>query len=611
MRAIFTELKRRNVFRVAIAYSVASWLLLQIADLSLGIVDAPAWIIQSLFIVLAVGFVFAVIFSWLYELTPDGLVKESEVSGDGSVIVHTAKKLDYLTIALLVAAVSYLVLDRYVLEQRVNPNLAPNSAVANLNPVDTGPKDNSIAVLPFSDLSPQGDQEYFSDGIAEELLNLLVGVEGLKVASRTSSFAFKGQNINIPDIASKLKVANILEGSVRKAGSKVRITAQLIDTRDDRHLWSGTYDRDLTDIFAIQDEIATAIVDALKQELGVVATSDSIVVAQATDNLHAYDLYLQGRELFLARQSLALAIELFQRAIELDPNYAKAWEGLAAVHRVADDWLVGDGIEHVSLSMGAARQALSLDPDLSLPYAVLADSPGVISAETGRSDFAESLRLYDLAIEKDPNNTTAWLWRGIELDTLGYFDRAIADFDQCIARDPAYLNCIQHRAAALLYRGETDAALEAFLPTVFKNYHSMCDVFVPVLVDEGDSLAAVLLAFSKFNRPYVPAGEWVEALEHPERDHSAGLARLDRWAMEEGYDYSIDVPIALLAFKAYERAAQSPGMRYVLHSPAAKAFRQTDYFKQFVYDNGIEDHWREYGFPPHCQLHEDQSFSCD
>jgi TolB-like protein len=470
---------------------------------------------------------------------------------------------------------------------------------------------NSIAILPFSDLSAEGDQAYFSDGIAEELLNLLVRVDGLKVASRTSSFAFKGQNRNIPEIAAELKVANILEGSVRKAGNRVRITAQLIDTRDDRHLWSDTFDRELVDIFAIQDEIATAIVDALKDQLGVQAASDTIVVKAATGNLDAYDLYLKGRNLFIARQNLDEAIGLFQRAIELDPNYARAWEGLAATERVADDWLLDDGIDHNPLAIEAARRALELDPGLSMPYAVLAGRGMNPSPETGIDDLSEAERLLGLAIEKDPNNTTAWLWRGIHFNGLGYFDRAVADFNECLDRDPAYLNCVQYRAAALVFRGETDAGLAAFIPTVFENFHSMSDAFVPVLVERGNSFAAVLLATTKIRLPYAPTGEWIKALEHPDQDHRAGLAHFDRWAAEYHHDYAEDAPGILLAFGAYERAVRYPQLHWVLFSSASKAFRKTEYFKQFVHDLGIEDYWRKHGFPPMCRELGGQDFTCD
>ena len=609
--SLFGELKRRNVFRIATAYAVAAWLLLQLADLLLDNIGAPPWVIQSLFVVVGVGFVFALIFSWIYELTPEGVMKESEVPRDRSITLHTAKKLDYLTIALLLGAVAYFLVDRFVLD-------APAAAVAPvatttpaMEPAAPLAEPNSIAVLPFSDLSEHGDQAYFSDGIAEELLNLLAHVDGLKVASRTSSFVYKDQNRNITDIAGELKVAKILEGSVRKAGNRVRITAQLIDTRNDRHLWSDTYDRELDDIFAIQDEIASAIVSALKGQLGIDAAPDAIVVKAATDNLDAYDLYLKGRNLFIARQNLDQAITLFQQAIELDPNYARAWEGLAATQAVADSWITDDGINHRPLAAEAAQHALELDPELSMPYAVLGDTGVHKLPGTDIQDMTETIRLLDLAIQKDPNNTTAWLWRGIRFSTLGFFDRAIADFDECLARDPAYLNCVQHRAANLLYRGDTDAALAAFIPTVYENFHSMDEAFIDALVDQGNSFAAVLLATARMSVPYAPVGEWIKALEHPDADHRAGLAKFDRWNEQLPVDYGYEFPDFLVALGAYERAAKAPNLRFNLYSPAKKAFRQTVYFKQYVHDLGVEDYWRKHGFPPLCRSTGEQDFSCD
>jgi len=607
--SLISELKRRNVFRVATAYVVAAWLLLQIADLLLDNIEAPSWVIQSLFVVVGVGFVFALIFSWIYELTPDGVMKESDVPRDRSIALHTAKKLDYLTIALLLGAIAYLVADRYVLERpaaTVRPPAAESLAVE-----APAVEPNSIAVLPFSDLSENGDQEYFSDGIAEELLNLLVRVNGLKVASRTSSFAYKDQNRNIPEIAAELKVANVLEGSVRKAGNRVRITAQLIDTRDDRHLWSDTYDRDLVDIFAIQDEIATAIVSALKTELGVDAAADDIEVEVATGNLDAYELYLRGRNLFIARENLDTAIRLFEQAIELDPDFARAWEGLAAVQAVANDWVLNDGIDHIPLAAEAARKALELDPGLSMPYAVLGQSGANKLPGTDIPDMEESMRLLNQALQNDPNNTTAWLWRGIRWYTLGYFDRALADLDECLARDPAYLNCVQHRAATLLFQGDTDAAFAAFKPTIYENFHSMDEAFVGALVAQGDSFAAVLLATAKVDAPYAPVGDWVRALEHPEADHSAALARFDRWNAQLQLDYGYEIPQFLLAFGDYERATRSPNLRFTIWDPAAGDFRKTTWFRQFARKQGLEAYWLKYGFPPACHNQGAEEYTCD
>jgi len=620
MPSLFEELKRRNVIRVGIAYVVGSWLLVQGADLIFDLIGADDWVLRAVASVLALGFIPVVVFAWAYELTPEGIRKEKDIDRNHSVTQHTAKKLDIATMVLLLAAIGLLALDRALPEK---PAAVSISASSSQSPAEqsnisdpglaaaTRAEPNSIAVLPFADMSAEGDQEYFSDGISEELLNLLVRVDGLRVASRTSSFAYKGMTSNVPQIASELKVANIVEGSVRKAGNRVRITAQLIDTQQDRHLWSETYDRDLVDIFAIQDEIATSIVTALKQELGIDAAVDEIVVTADTENLDAYDLYLKGRTLFTARQRIDEALALFQSAIDLDAGFARAWEGLAAAEAVADDWLPGDGIDHIPLAEAAARKAMELDPDLSMPYAVLGNLGAKKLSGTEIPDMEESIRLLDLALEKDPNNTTAWLWRGILYNNLGFFSRAVPDFDECLARDPAYLNCVQHRAAALHYQGRSEEALQAFIPSLYKNFHSMDEAFIAVLVDQGNSLAAVALATARVGIPDWPVGLWIEALEYPEEDQSARLAELDRWIAQSGKDVTALWPDILVAMHAYERAIQYPYLKFTAFQPAYKKFRQTRWFKEFAHRMGYEAYWRAHGFPPSCRSVDEQDYSCD
>jgi TolB-like protein len=445
------------VFRVAIAYVVVAWLLVQVTDVMIDNIGAPDWVFSTILMVLAVGFPLALLFAWAFEMTPQGLKRESEVDRSKSITPHTGRKLDFVIIAVLVVALGYFISDKF------GKPAEPVSRAENLAQGEAGGEagataptaDPSIAVLPFVNMSNDPEQEYFSDGISEELLNLLVRVDGLKVASRTSSFTFKGANRNIPQIASELKVDHVLEGSVRKAQNRVRITAQLIDTRTDRHLWSDTYDRELTDIFAIQDEIANAIVSALQAELGV--GLEAVAVAAATENLDAYELYLKARELFQARQNLPTAIALFEQAIELDPGYARAWEGLAAVQSVAGSWLVGDGIDHKALAATAADRALELDPSLSMPYAVKG-----IDYDNRGNNVAEGIANLDRAIGNDDKNASAWLWRGIVLKDAGYLEESIADFRQCLAIDAAYTNCQQHLAEALRMAGHEAEGVRVF-----------------------------------------------------------------------------------------------------------------------------------------------------
>ncbi len=633
----FEELKRRNVIRVGIAYIVGSWLLIQGADLVFDLIGADDWVLRAVAGLLALGFIPAIAFAWAFEITPEGIKKEKDVDRTSSITHHTAKKLDIATMVLVLAAIGLLALDRFIpsvggrsaADQSSDPRMAPAHPCAPPSkcipaqksallqgplsepPAIVLPEPNSVAVLPFADLSPESDQQYFSDGISEELLNLLAGVDGLKVASRTSSFAYKGLPTSVPQIASELKVANILEGSVRKAGNRVRITAQLIDTREDRHLWSETYDRDLVDIFAIQDEIATAIVEALKEQLGVNVASENIVVAATTENLDAYELYLKGRTLFTARQNLDVAISLFKQAIELDPNYARAWEGLAAAEAVANDWNLNDGIDHIPLAYKAAQRAVELDPELSLPYAVMGNINFMKIPETEIPDLTESLRMLDLAIEKDPKNTTALLWRGIAHYTLADFDKGLADLDQCLAVDPDYLNCQQHGATVLLLQGHVKEALAAFTPSLYENFHSMDEAFVPVLVDQGNSIAAVLMVSARMEARYAPVGEWIKALEHPDSDHSAGLAKFDLWNAQQDQDYGYLYPDFMVALGAYEKAATSPNLRWTLYLPSTKGFRESPYFKPYVTKLGFVAYWRKNGFPPFCKELNEQDFECD
>ncbi|MDH4021265.1 MAG: hypothetical protein OEU84_16860, partial [Xanthomonadales bacterium] len=420
--SFFDELKRRNVVRVGLAYGIAGWVILQVADLVLENIEAPSWVIQALMLFVLLGFIASLVIAWAYEITPEGIKRDSEVDRSQSIAGHTGKKLDRIIIGFLVLAVAVLLVDRSMSPSEVGPDTASEDATVQVSQpgndrkpfqVEALPSEPSIAVLPFADMSPEQDQGYFSDGISEELLNLLVRVDGLMVASRTSSFTYKGSNQNLAEIASELKVDHVLEGSVRKADNRIRITAQLIDAKTDRHLWSESFDRELVDIFAIQDEIANAIVAALSAELGILQDTPAISVDTVTENLDAYELYLKARGLFLERQQLEVSIALFERAVELDPGFARAWEGLAAVYSVVESWGFR-GRDWDNLARQAAERALELEPGLSTPWAVI----GQIAQNNG--DFVSSMANINRAIELDPAIATNYLWRGITYSVLGF-----------------------------------------------------------------------------------------------------------------------------------------------------------------------------------------------
>ncbi|HSG98262.1 MAG TPA: hypothetical protein VLA11_09750, partial [Woeseiaceae bacterium] len=547
---LLTELKRRNVFRVAAAYVVLSWLILQMGDLLFDLMGLPEWANRIVLVILLLGFPVAVIFSWIYELTPEGVKKESAVDRTRSITPETGRKLNHITIGMIVLGIAVVGIDRFLLPEQpttqpvteTSPDAvtASGETSAGEGAVTTDGGLPSIAVLPFADMSPEGDQGYFSDGIAEEILNVLVRIDDLKVASRTSSFAFRGSQHDIPAIAEKLKVQHVLEGSVRKAGNRVRITAQLIDARDDRHLWSDTFDRELNDIFAIQDEIATAVVNALADALGSVSRVEGGLVEADTGNLDAYELFLEGRELFLARDRLSVAIDLLERAVELDPEFARAWEALAALYSVAPSWGTGDAETYRELSDRTADKALQLDPERHFAHAIKAQA---LTNRNGRIDWTGAMELTKRALDGNPKDATVWLWYGINLRFLGYTDQAGAYLERCLELDPAYENCRNHQAFLAMETGDIDrifAWLDRHLTEVPVRHTLLFPFFVPEMLRRGDVRLAYLMADSitwNFNGDARPIHLWIDGLMHPDENQEQRVDGLRAWAEE--HDTSI------------------------------------------------------------------------
>jgi tetratricopeptide (TPR) repeat protein len=394
---------------------------------------------------------------------------------------------------------------------------------------------------------------------------------------------------------------------VRKDGARIRITAQLIEAGSDRHLWSENFDRELVDIFAIQDEIANAIVQALTGKMGV-DYAKRVHVEVATDNLDAYEMYLQAREFFVNRIQLTESARLYRRAIELDPEFARAWEGLAATEIVSDDWIYDDGIHHEPLAKEAALRALELNPDLSMPRAVLG-----LHATESDANYLGGLDYLDAAVEKDSKNTTAWLWKGLTLKQLGFLDEAISDFERCLAIDPMYQNCRQHMATVYLMKGDTDRAVELLELTLEYNFHSITENFVSYLVRNNRRSLALLIADIKTDRDDAPVVEWIRAIENPDGDNSAGLARLEDWASKSATGRTLaDIPDIYVSFRAYGELEQSDRRSsWILWHPDAAEFRATPQFNRLVRKMGILDYWLERGFPSHCRPLGDDDFECN
>ena len=540
--SFFEELKRRNVFRVGIAYLIVAWLTLQVTDIVVPILELPDVFDRGVLLLLAIGFPFALIFAWAFEMTPEGVKKEKDVDRAVSITQHTGRKLDFIIIGVLTVAVAIFALDKFVWTESVAPK--------------------TIAVLPFVNMSADEENEYFSDGLSEELLNLLARIPELQVAARTSTFSFKGSNASIPEIASKLRVAHVLEGSVRKSGENIRITAQLIKASNGYHLWSKSWDRKLTDVFAIQDEIAAAVVAALKVTLLGEAPH-----ARVTD-VHAYELYLQSKALanLSTKESLEEAALLLNDALAIDPDYAKAWNqlGTIQINQAGHGYVPRKiGFERARISK---KRALQVEPNNARALSGLGwiamvhewafskaaqllrearelepgnvgflNAAAVLSGIFGQHD--QQISLLEAAIELDPfamsalsNLTIAYVETGRLVDAAERIDdmRAIEPNSFWVANGEAWLTWIS---------GDSEAALERFTDfggsvgnwgRVFA-LHDLgrddeIDEAIQVFLDAGwrpSQLAAIYAyvgdhdrAFAEFENAYEMRDDWLTEIRH-------------------------------------------------------------------------------------------------
>lgn len=465
----------------------------------------------------------------------------------------------------------------------------------------------SIAVLPFADMSPEGNQEYFADGLSEELLNVLVRVDGLQVASRTSSFALKDQVLSINEIADRLSVDHVLEGSVRKMNNRVRITAQLIDATTDKHLWSETYDRHLSDIFRIQDEIATAVVGALREELGI-AEDAPIEIRPATEDLTAYDAYLKARELYLARgkANVAESMRLFEHAVDLDPNFARGWEGLAGVYAIATSWGILDR-DYSAMSLVAAKRALEIDPGLSAPYAVI----GLTYRTHYPTPWAESIDNLKNAIERDDKATDPVLWLGMNYMAVGETTQAIETFTKCLEMDPAQKLCRKYRSLSYLTNGETDSAVADATINAENGYYSDFDAYIPHFLESDERLLAFTISRTVNWWANFPHRELIAAIEDGDNPSAERIQKFMQW----GADQNVGVKKhahTMLTLRAYENlTVDNWNNDYeMLWLPQFSHYRQSSAFKQLAGDLGLTAYWREHGFPPQCKAVGAVDFAC-
>ena len=424
-----TELKRRNVVRVAFVYGIVAWLLLQIVDIVVPLLELPDWVGKFFLLLIAIGLPLALIFAWAFEMTPDGLKLEKHVDRSQSVTVETGRKLDFMIIAVLLFAVALFALDKFVWVDEQAPELviaAEGAAVA--DPVSR----QSVAVLPFANRSANEDDLYFVQGMHDDVLTHLARIGSLKVISRTSVMEYRDTTKNMRTIGKELGVATILEGGVQRAGDRVRINMQLIDAVTDEHLWADTYDRQLTtaNIFAIQSEIASAIAAALHATLS--PTEQQALASIPTENLRAYDFFQRGRA--IQRNAGVTAqerrLQLFEQAVSLDPGFALAHVALASAY-MDRYWFYGRDKSDLTLARTAIDKGFELSP--GMPEAHIARSDYYYH---GFLDYDRALEQLDIAIPMVPGNAEAYAIRSFILRRRGNFDDSIPDLERAIDLDP-------------------------------------------------------------------------------------------------------------------------------------------------------------------------------
>ena len=437
---LIAELKRRNVIRMAGLYLVGAWLIVQVSSTVLPMFDAPPWLPRSIVILLAVCFIPALVFSWVFELTPGGIKRDAEVRPEESIAPQTARRMDRAIIVVLILALGYFGFDKFVLAPRREAAQIAQATRSGARQAMQASNKKTIAVLPFENLSGDPKQEYFSDGMTEELLNALANVPNLQVTARTSVFSLKGQRHDVREIGKLLGVAYLLEGSVRQADDEVRITAQLIRTDNGFHLWSQTYDRKFDHIFALQAELAGAIAQALKLPLGV--GGDAALVSQRTDDPQAYALFLQARAAYRERgDGVQRSIDLYHAALARDPKFAPAWAGLCGSLNVLQFYLPESRNSEIPQTQRdaetACNRAIELAPDLASPHIMLGN------LYTNEWRWTEAEQHFQRAQALAPNDPEFYFAYTDWLGAQGRVEEALQAAQRAVALDamaPMYRN---------------------------------------------------------------------------------------------------------------------------------------------------------------------------
>src|SRR6266567_1177750 len=596
-RNFLSELKRRNVYKVAVAYAVISWLIIQIATQVFPFFEVPNWAVRLVVLLLILGFPAALIFSWAFEITPEGIKRESEIEPSKSITRKTGRKLVAMTAVLAVIAAGLFVF------QFVRPK---SDATPRQSEAATGsiPR-KSIAILPFSDLSPNHDQESFSDGMAEEILNALAHIKDLKVIGRASSFFYKGKNVGLKQIGSELGVANILEGSVRKQGEQVRITSALSRAADGLQVWSKTYNGTLANIFDLQESFARDIAG----ELNVVLAdpSEARLVDKPTDNAQAYALFIEAQTLVSRRvgDSLPRAIALLEEATRLDPNFARAWGKLAVALAVEPQYAGADWQTNWAAAEPAAHRAIAIDSKSAEAYAAL----GYI--DFSRRRYREMVEPAQRAIALDPNDVTANFWLANQLAATGRTAEAEAVNDRALKADPGNALLIFYKASLRWRTGDINTAVK-----LVKRVDALGGPFAGMIrcqisAREGDHARGAeefARGFGAFRTGF-STEDFVAIYRGVYGDEAARKAALAVFARHPNDEMAGTVLLMLgepeQSFAIFERSSSglSDGYFNWLWVPQdyARKARQHRAFQGFAKQIGLVDYWKQNRWPDICQ----------
>jgi len=608
----FSELKRRNVVKVAIAYAVVAWAVLQFVDIIQDPLSLPDWFQKVVIVLVAIGFPIALVISWAFEVTPEGVKKTAEVDKSKSITHGTGQRINKLIIGGLVLAVVFLLADKFYLKTGQPDNVISEARAGQV----------SIAVLPFADMSAGQDQEFFADGISEEILNVLAQAKDLKVTSRSSAFSMKGMNLDVPTMGARLGVDYLLEGSVRKSAGRVRITAQLIDVHSDSHLWSNTYDRDISDVFKVQDEIAGAIAEALQIQFGGGAGP---VVTAPTENREAHEEYLKGRFYWNKRgiDNLYIAKDHYEKAIGFDPGYALAYLGLAETLVLIPDYnpVFTDQRDVYLASERNARKALALDPTLGQAHTTL----GYVLYELDR--WGEALTEMKKSVDLAPDYATGWQWFGNTVGMMGDLQKSERLQAKAKELDPLSKIILSNYIDALISTGKNDQAekeIRAAL-NLFPDFSLFYASLGNMELQNGnfgkarDSLSKA--AALQGGDAEVTLG-WLELIETYRKTGKPAPVPPNLLESVKNLDFYSSGPDLVymagrhdLAFEELSGLLALTGPRYLVFYniwwPSYAPLRRDPQFKTVMREAGFVDLWNEYRWPDKCRPLTGDDFECE